>query len=218
LPTSFIGTNRLSWWDQISFIIKASRPPAFELSYPYPMKVRLSDGPRKGAINDVLRVYKSPENYDPARFLSQLGKASGVAVPETSPERLFMNWDEARQMSLGGMDIGSHTHTHELLSKLSLEQQIEELSQSRSIIETRLGAKVDAIAYPVGARSSFNTNTFKALQVTSYRTGFSFYGGVNRPGKVNHFDVARTGVDAELKFATLRFQTAYAAGTGSSPW
>ena len=129
-----------------------------------------------------------------------------------------MNWEEAKEMVAGGMEVGSHTHTHELLSKLTEERQMQELTQSRSIIESKLGIKVDSVAYPVGSRSSFNAETFKAMESTSFRTGFSFYGGINRSGKLNRFEVARVGVDATLPFSTLRFQTAYAACMGSSPW
>jgi len=116
------------------------------------------------------------------------------------------------------MDFGSHTHTHELLSKLSEQQQVEELLQSRQLIETHVGRKIDAIAYPVGAKTSFSATTFAALRQTSYRTGFSFYGGINRPGKIDRLDVARIGVDSDLPFATLRLQTAFAAVAGRAPW
>ena len=72
------------------------------------------------SLTAVLRSYKKPENSDQARFLRELAEETkGEDPPETL--RRFLNWDEAKEMILGGMAIGSHTHSHRVLSQLEPE-------------------------------------------------------------------------------------------------
>jgi len=60
----------------------------------------------RGSLTAILRLYKRQENTDPARFLFELAEAvQGEEVPGI--ERRFLNWDEAREMSRGGMAFGS---------------------------------------------------------------------------------------------------------------
>lgn len=117
-------------------------------------------------------------------------------------------------MQRRGMAFGSHTHHHEVLSKLSPEAQREEARQSRAILEGELGRRIDVMAYPVGSRESFSADTVAALQETGYRAAFSFYGGMNRPGETQPFDIRRCGI-GDQSWARLRLQTALAAATGN---
>jgi peptidoglycan/xylan/chitin deacetylase (PgdA/CDA1 family) len=113
-------------------------------------------------------------------------------------------------MQEGGMDFGSHTHTHSILSKLSLDEQVQELSKSRAILEKRLGTTIDTLSYPVGEKTAFNSDSFEALSRTGYRAAFSFYGGCNPLGRANIFDLLRVSVEADVSWPRFRLQCALA--------
>lgn len=66
---------------------------------------------------------------------------------ETSTYPL-LNWEEIEEMSAGGVDFQSHTHTHPFISTLTDEELQTELAQSREIIENRLHNKVTGFCYP----------------------------------------------------------------------
>jgi peptidoglycan/xylan/chitin deacetylase (PgdA/CDA1 family) len=134
-----------------------------------------------------------PENADPARFFLELGEeAEGDDLPGTL--RRFLNWDEAREMIRGGMAIGSHAHSHRLLSQLGPDEQCQELVRSRALLREQLGIEADTLAYPVGARTSFSDETQKLARKSGYRAAFSFYGGTNVQGRTSPYDVKRIGV------------------------
>jgi peptidoglycan/xylan/chitin deacetylase (PgdA/CDA1 family) len=97
-------------------------------------------------------------------------------------------------MIAGGMAIGSHTHSHHVLSQLEPEQQRRELAQSRTILREQLGIEADTIAYPVGHATSFSDQTQQLVREVGYRTAFSFHGGTNLPGMARRYDVKRVGV------------------------
>src|SRR5262249_1443350 len=88
--------------------------------------------------------------------------------------RLFMNWAEVREMQSAGMDMGSHTHTHRLLSHLAPQQQRDELRISKEILQHQLGTPITAVAYPVGGRNAYTAETCAMAASVGYRLGFNF--------------------------------------------
>jgi peptidoglycan/xylan/chitin deacetylase (PgdA/CDA1 family) len=215
LATSFTGTDRLPWWDQVAFMVRNSRTNRIVLQYPRPVSIELSATDVAPAIRQILDLYKAPETMETARFLNNLAESCGVTIPQAAVKRQFMNWAEAAELVRGGMALGSHTHRHELLAKLSSEEQFQELGQSRQILEYRLGVQVNALAYPVGSRMSFSAATWEALDRTGYRIAFSSYGGVNLPERTQRFDVVRLKVHRELSFPSFRVGLVAAAVTGA---
>ena len=214
LPTAFIGTGKLPWWDMIAYIIKQSVKESIHLEYPESAIFDLrSDGARRVSMQ-VLRLFTNPAVKDAERFISELEKECEVLRPKGVAERCFLDWDEARDMQKNGMAFGSHTHSHEILTKLSPELQREEVRCSREILERELNRRVDILAYPVGLKHCFSADTVSALEQTGYRAAFSFYGGSNRPGEIQPFDIRRYGV-ADQSYARFRLQTAWEAVTGT---
>jgi peptidoglycan/xylan/chitin deacetylase (PgdA/CDA1 family) len=216
LPTSYIDTSRVPWWDQIAHLLRRSRNRTLYLDYPESRDFPLDETSLEESIRQVLRFYKSPGVRDTERFLEMLERECGVARLECADPPLFLNWEQAREMLDNGMDIGSHTHSHRILSKLSEEGQIEELSKSRELLERHLNTRLKSLAIPVGALHSFNDSTERALRQTRYQVAFSFYGGVNRGNGLRPFDIKRTGVESTMSFAMVRFTTLLAATLGWS--
>jgi peptidoglycan/xylan/chitin deacetylase (PgdA/CDA1 family) len=117
-----------------------------------------------------------------------------------------MNWDQIRRLKAMGHTIGSHTVSHPVLSKISLPEQARELRQSRETLERQLGAPVDFIAYPYGRRdASFHAMTMALAQEAGYAGAFSFYGGFNRPGKLDPYDLRRLKIGQNT--TKCRFRT-----------
>lgn len=213
LPTAFTGTSRIPWWDAIAYIVKRSRKARFRLQYPQPEEFDLAADRAGRCIMRVLRLYKQPAMRDHGRFVEELERACESSRPSGDTERCFLNWNEAREMQQGGMAFGSHTHNHEILSKLPARKQFEELSFSREILQRELKRDVDTLAYPVGAPDTFSSETVEALRQAKYRAAFSFYGGFNKAGLIEPFDIRRCGVGGQTR-RRLRLQTALGSLTG----
>jgi peptidoglycan/xylan/chitin deacetylase (PgdA/CDA1 family) len=193
LATSLVGSYHVPWWDHIAYLMKTARQRRFRLRYPADLAVDVDSNGVAKSLRDVLGLYKRSENTDPIRFIRELREeVNGNDPPATM--RRFLNWTEAREMISGGMAIGSHTHSHYVLSQLGPDQQRQELAQSRMLLREQLGIEADALAYPVGATSSFSDQTQQLVQEVGYRAAFSFHGGTNLPGMTRRYDVKRVGV------------------------
>ena len=214
LPTAFIGTGKLPWWDIIAYLVKRSVKKHIRLEYPKPETFDLAVDGGKRVSMEILRLFTDTAVKDSERFLADLQRASEVSRPEGQTERCFLNWDEARDMQQHGMAFGSHTHSHEILAKLSPELQQEEVRHSREILERELNRRVDILAYPVGLKHCFSSDTVRSLEESGYRAAFSFYGGSNRAGEIRPFDIRRYGV-ADPSFARFRLQTTLRAVIGT---
>jgi peptidoglycan/xylan/chitin deacetylase (PgdA/CDA1 family) len=213
LATSLVGSDYVPWWDHIAYVTKTARRRRFCLRYPADLVVDVDKNGMTMSLREVLHLYKRPENTDPMRFIRELREeAKGNDLPGTM--RRFLNWKEAREMTSGGMAIGSHTHSHHVLSQLGADQQRQELAQSRTLLRERLGIDADALAYPVGATTSFSDQTQRLAEEVGYRAAFSFYGGTNQRGKMCRYDLKRVGVGAQ-SWSRFRVQASICKFTGS---
>ena len=71
-----------------------------------------------------------------------------------------------KDLAAEGFDIGSHGMTHRFLSGLSWEEEAEELSRSKELLEELAGGPVDFFAPPGGRIASRGIETLRRL---SYR-------------------------------------------------
>jgi peptidoglycan/xylan/chitin deacetylase (PgdA/CDA1 family) len=212
LCTSLVGSCHVPWWDRIACLVKTAAQRRFSLSYPSALAVNIDLNGLGQSLRAILAAYKKPENIDPPRFIRELTEVTqGKEVAQTT--RRFLSWEEAGQMVRGGMAIGSHTHSHSVLSQLEPEKQFEELSRSRAILKRELGIDAQALAYPVGSMTSFSPLTQNLVGETGYRAAFSFYGGTNRPGTMRRYDLKRVGVGYQSS-TRFQVQTEFCRSTG----
>jgi peptidoglycan/xylan/chitin deacetylase (PgdA/CDA1 family) len=214
LPTYFIGTGHVPWWDLIAYVVKRSHKRRIELTYPVSEICDIDKDGLAATLRRILFLAVKPESRNPEIFLSHLEVACDSLRPREETERCFLSWDEAREMLKDGMDFGSHTHSHEILSSLSPGDQYRELVQSRETLTAQLGRPVDTLAYPVGLKHTFTSETIDAARSAGYRGAFSFYGGPNLPGQTNAFDIRRYPVNWGYSLTRLRLQTAWVSVLG----
>lgn len=214
LPTSYIGTSRVPWWDQVAFMVRNTRKLVLRMSYPTPVEYRIpSEGP-DGVIREILRRFAAPDVHEPERFLHDVEVACGVNRPEHSPAPLFLDWCQVSRLSEAGMGIGSHTHRHDILGRMPVQKQREEFEVSRRVLEERTGKPVRTLAYPVGTPTSFTPRTASLLAEVGYKAGFSYYGGINTKHGFDPFNIRRIAVETDIAHSVLKLRVLAAAISG----
>jgi peptidoglycan/xylan/chitin deacetylase (PgdA/CDA1 family) len=160
IATSYVEERRLFWWDRINYVLKSCAKPRITLEYPGPVSLSLdSEVGRSRAILDVLRIVKHSFGLDLDRFLEHLGERAGVTLDREEERRfadqLLMSWDQIRHLQRSGMAVQSHTVTHRVVQTLDAAPLAVELVESKAKLEAELGARVRALAYPVGITLRF---------------------------------------------------------------
>jgi peptidoglycan/xylan/chitin deacetylase (PgdA/CDA1 family) len=128
----------------------------------------------------------------------------------TDQERYeFLTWADVRRMSQAGVEFGSHTVTHSIVSTLDDDALKSELIESKRTIEQHTGQECYSFAYPNGGTGDFGPRDKMAIQGAGYRCALALLGGlvgsspdlfalqrvnVGRQYEVPMLDAATTGV------------------------
>ena len=92
-----------------------------------------------------------------------------------SKNKNYLNWDQIRELRDQGVTIGSHSHTHRHLAKLSIEELEEEIELSNQIFLKELGRIPSLFAYPYGETDE---KIFDLLKKYKYKVAFGQHSGV----------------------------------------
>ena len=101
---------------------------------------------------------------------------------ECDPPPKWMSWSQVRRLHEDGFAIGAHTRTHVDLGEVTGPRAESEISDSRRMIEARLGAPVDLFAYPYGRAENLTESNRELVRASGFRCCASCYGGSNPRG------------------------------------
>jgi len=123
----------------------------------------------------------------------------------------FLTWHQIREMASAGVEFGSHTVQHPILSTLDPETLDAEIAESKQHIEASAGVTCDAFAYPNGSQADYGEREKRALRAAGYRCGVSLRGTVNgdRP---DLFELDRINIGRRLDDSAFRAEVAGVLG------
>jgi peptidoglycan/xylan/chitin deacetylase (PgdA/CDA1 family) len=152
---------------------------------------------------------------DAARIRLRTGDSDSLFPANDLPsQRRFrlLNRAELKQLESTGMTIGAHSMSHPLFSRLPPELARAEMTESRACLETVLGKRVWAFAYPFGDAQSVTPEILIMAQEAGYSAAFLNWGG-GLGAELPPFAIPRVHVTASMGLAELE---AHVAGFYSS--
>ncbi len=185
LMTSRMAHSVPAWWDECAYYFARTTLPAADL----PLVRRQSlDSPaeRLAAREAVLQQLKQVTEAQKLSALKQIGETLDVAPPPVDPN-LFVNWDQVREMVRDGIACMPHTVTHPILTRVSPEQQREEIVGSRDRIREETGQDTPAFAYPNGGVEDYDRTTLQILEEEGFRVAFTLTPGPMRAARVHQY-------------------------------
>lgn len=87
---------------------------------------------------------------EPTLRLNEVDKLYALNPDIQEQNTLMMSPSQIKELSNLGVDIGAHTQNHPILKVLKNEQQHEEISNSKNLLEQWTGKQVRHFAYPNG--------------------------------------------------------------------
>lgn len=188
IPSENIERRQLGWWDEIAYLLK--RASGDEVSFDgerYPLGDQLE--------HSLLRLHRRMQREPAAQtqtLVARLAEVIGQPRPDTAAcDAELMTWAQLAEMADNGMSIGGHTHGHRVLATLSEAEQWEELTQSKALIERRLGREVRSMAYPVGGYLHFTPLTQRLCLRAGFQAAYSYCTGFNQLDRVARYDIKR---------------------------
>jgi peptidoglycan/xylan/chitin deacetylase (PgdA/CDA1 family) len=111
----------------------------------------------------------------------RVGELLGLLEPEgrAGEDRLFLDWDGARELVRRGFTVGSHSMRHAILSREDPQEQATDLIGSRRQLEAELDVPVSLLAYPNGTRADYDAHTVRAAARAGHTHALGAHAGVN---------------------------------------
>jgi peptidoglycan/xylan/chitin deacetylase (PgdA/CDA1 family) len=142
----------------------------------------------------------------PATLFLATGFLEGESAAPISPgadaqgeAALPLTWDHVGEMAATGLvQVGSHTHTHRDLDRLSADEADEECARSNAVLSAKAGVEPDTFAYP---RAVVGNEDVVARR---YRWAVAADGTKNVPGRYDAHRLSRTPVRASDGFYFFR--------------
>jgi len=190
LTTGFIGTDKLFWWDRVARIITAIISKKLLVELPpdiYPKEVKdlilkissggISNSSEAITALSVLLKKISQTNRD---FILNSLENQILPLLSNNENRPFpLTWEEVRQMSENGIESGSHTITHPILTSVKRDQAEHEILHSKTEIEQKIGKKVMHFCYPNGEKTDFDEQIIQFVKDNGYISACSTINGAN---------------------------------------
>lgn len=109
--------------------------------------------------------------YNAYPILKELNmKATIFCITSELDGSYYLSEEALKEMSQNNIDIESHTVNHLHLNKLTYDEQLKEMSDSKTKLENITGKKVTSIAFPFG---DYNEDSVKAAKNAGYSIAFT---------------------------------------------
>lgn len=210
VATGFTGSNKLMWNDRLARAVRSTDQERVCVSvagreWALPLKTRED---KVTSLNTVLEFLKTCPDDQKMKLLDDL--VARLQIGKAGQERLMLDWDELRLMSREGWDIGSHTMSHPILTRIGLSAAAEELQRSKRLIEQELQRPASLLAYPNGKRTDYNQDIKVAAKNAGYVGAVTTLRGINRSDP-DFFELRRWSV-WEDHLPTLACKLRYSYG------
>jgi len=192
LATRCIETGAAPWFIRLRYIFMKTDRTEYEL----PLKgqngfchMRTSTE-RFAASETVMTHLKTCLEQERISLMDRLCRELGIC-DFTGLNDLMLNWDQIREMSKYGISFGAHTVTHPVLSTISMNEAEREVSESKTVIEGKIGQPVTTFAYPFGKRRDYKREMVATLEKLQFNCAVTTETGINNyntpPFELNRF-------------------------------
>ncbi|MBL8862868.1 MAG: polysaccharide deacetylase family protein [Planctomycetes bacterium] len=204
VETRPLDERRANWTHKLFHCLERMGPEAFVLRY-----TEIAQADERGSIvlnqlvphgeattYHVKRVLKY--EVDPAvrdRALDALFAELGGSDRELT-DALYMTWDDVRALQAAGLEIGGHTVSHAILSKLDERAQDAEIAGCARALEAGLGRAPESFAYPFGRGWDFDARAADAARRAGFHSATTTHAGVHVKGR-DPYRIPRVMIDED---------------------
>lgn len=133
----------------------------------------------QNTTSEAAKIFKRMLNYfsgitDQTQLLEKIIVAASLESEWTSLEsNQYLTAAMLKTISDSGNVVGSHSVSHRVMSKLSIDQQEQEIALSKETLETITCRTIETFCYPFGGDHSFTSETQRLLQTYGFKYSFN---------------------------------------------
>lgn len=184
----FLATSRMDdpsalWWDQCAEHFR--RTALRSAALPIIGQQSFATPEEKEVVSDrFIAAIKLLSDEQKQQAVSDLRAALDVDVLDV---RLFMNWDQVRELVAHRIACLPHTVTHPILTRIPEQAMREQIFASRDAILQQTGQQIATFAYTNGMPGDYDAATFRALRDGGFQTAVTLSPGPARADTVRRY-------------------------------
>ncbi|MCJ7782511.1 MAG: polysaccharide deacetylase family protein [Desulfobacterales bacterium] len=197
LTTSLIGTPDQIWTEQIGLAFLETKKDYFNFSAligdeTVPIKTKKEKEKANSKVSEALKLRPDGERRE---LIQQVFEKLGVNDKSGRHlgERMMLNWDEIQELRKDGITIGSHSHTHPILSRMPIQKAKDEILNSKKIVENKVDIEVKHFSFPNGREEDFSEELRDYCREIGFESICSVIYGTNDASEGNAFTLKRVG-------------------------
>lgn len=168
ITTGFVNGDLWLWPDQIRYAL--SRRDGKTVSVDGLPEVFTINDSLDYCWNNVADYCLTLDSVGRNRLIKDLYGSLDLDMPKLAPkEYMAVSWSDLKQMHSLGLELGSHSYSHPILSNLTVKEIKFELEESKRMIAKNLSIDVDGFCYPNGMPNDFNRAAKDALYELGYK-------------------------------------------------
>jgi len=197
LTTGLIGTPDKIWTEQIGLAFLETKKDYFNFSTILGDKTISikTEEEKEQAYSKVSKELKLRPDEERRELIQKLFEK--LEVNEKSGrhfgERMMLNWDEVQEMRKDGITIGSHSHTHPILSRMPIQKAKDEILNSKKGVEKNVDIEVKHFSFPNGREEDFSEELRDYCREIGFESICSVIYGTNDASEGNAFTLKRVG-------------------------
>lgn len=176
VTTGFVNRELWLWPDQIRYALEKTAKDFLTLSFNQE-RVDLRSG-KEEAWNTIADHCMTVSDQEKKALILRLFDDLGVPIPSDTPEEYrALTWEQVKNAVKDGIEVGSHSHSHPILTQLNREELIRELALSKDQIIKELGIFPKLFCYPNGQDFDFDEKVKSAVLDAGYLYAVSAFPG-----------------------------------------
>jgi peptidoglycan/xylan/chitin deacetylase (PgdA/CDA1 family) len=189
LATDYIGHATPFYWDLIAYCFHHTAKK--EVDLPLIGFQRWSNKEsRTAVVNNWLGRLKKLPDREKWAAVRELPRLLDVSISEETFAGLHLNWEQVRTMAAAGIEMGAHTQSHPILTRIAPEEARLEVEGSKKRVEAEINQPVTLFAYPNGLPTDFNGTLQAILTQVGFKAAFTLVPGPTRPKEVQQEPMA----------------------------
>lgn len=207
--SDLIGTRRQFWPERLATLLRLLNGPGRtdgRRRAPWLLELApalRSDESRMNVESIDNAIEAAKKRYSDGSISRLLDDAySGIGAREPGEAPALLDWDQVQEMLDSGLvDFGSHTRTHQRLSRDVDERTLrDQIIDSKSALEARTGRSIDLFCYPNGDVAPAAYDMVRAVYRGACSTRYGWHSATNDP-----YMIRRVGVHEDIAFDEASF-------------
>ena len=167
--TDFVDQNIWVWTDKLRYVFARVPVGRTRVAFDrYDLAFDLDgEASRLKAASKINSILKTLPESEKDAAIEEITTSLHIGFPMQPPAEFGpVTWDQVRDMDKAGVEIGSHTVTHPILTNVDDNQLRDELVNSKTRLESVLDRSVTLFCYPNG---SYDGRVEAAVRGAGYR-------------------------------------------------